>query len=270
ATAAEATIAALVDGGVREVVVSPGSRNTPLVLAIDQHPNLVAHVVVDERTAGFFALGLSRASHAPVALVCTSGSAATHYGPAVAEACHSRIPLVVLTADRPARLQACGAPQTMDQTGLFATHVRARANFDAPTRVADPQVWYRRMSALLTTCMGMFPGPVHANLRFEKPLWSRQPHAPFCAREPSQPSFKQAVKLAPQPRDAVASRLAKASRGVLVCGPKLGVGDTKTSPRLAVAVAKLAAVLGWPVLIEPLAGCSHAAELSQCCHTEVK
>ncbi|MGB1015398.1 MAG: 2-succinyl-5-enolpyruvyl-6-hydroxy-3-cyclohexene-1-carboxylic-acid synthase, partial [Nannocystaceae bacterium] len=264
ATVAEATIAALVDGGVREIVVSPGSRNTPLVLAIDQHPDLRAHVVVDERTAGFFALGLARASHAPVALVCTSGSAGTHYGPAIAEACHSRIPLVVLTADRPARLQTCGAPQTMDQTGLFANHVRARANFEAPTRDADPQVWYRCMSALTTTCMGMFPGPVHANLRFEKPLWSRQPHAPFSARERSQPGLNQPARLDPQTCDAVASRLAKASRGVLVCGPKLGVGDTKTLPRL---VARLAKVLGWPVIVEPLAGCSRACE--PCPHPEL-
>jgi len=251
AAVADATICALVDRGVREVVVSPGSRNTPLILAIDLHPTLHAHVVVDERTAGFFALGLARASKAPVALVCTSGSAGTHYGPAVAEACHSRVPLVVLTADRPARLQHCGAPQTLDQCGLFASHVRARVNLDAPTIDAEPQAWYDRISELAASCMGTHPGPVHANLRFEKPLWSRQPRAPFVAIERARPPVQWPVRLDPEACCAVVSRLARVSRGVLVCGPNLGIDDPETA--LSEAVGKLARVLGWPVLVEPLA-----------------
>ena len=111
----------LVERGVGHVVLSPGSRNTPLVLAFHAHPDLHCHSILDERTAGFVALGLARESGQPVALCCTSGSAAAHYFPAIIEASHSHIPLVVLTADRPPERQGRGEPQTIDQRELFGS-----------------------------------------------------------------------------------------------------------------------------------------------------
>ncbi|MDP6946075.1 MAG: thiamine pyrophosphate-binding protein, partial [Myxococcota bacterium] len=120
-------VGALVAGGVRHAVVSPGSRHTPVVLALDALARAGAvriHVVLDERTAGFFALGLARVTGQPVALSCTSGSAGAHYLPAVIEASHDRLPLLLLTADRPPELHGVGAPQTTSQGALFGDHVR--------------------------------------------------------------------------------------------------------------------------------------------------
>ncbi|MFA5530557.1 MAG: thiamine pyrophosphate-binding protein, partial [Thiohalomonadaceae bacterium] len=120
---------ALLDGlaaaGVRRVVLAPGSRSTPLALAALRHPLLTVHVSVDERAAGFFALGLARAEALPAVLIATSGSAIANWLPAVVEADMGRVPLILLSADRPPELQDCGANQTMDQLGLFGRHVRA-------------------------------------------------------------------------------------------------------------------------------------------------
>ena len=113
-----------VQAGVREVIISPGSRSTPFVLAAHQHPELRCRDILDERSAGFFALGQSKASDEPSLLICTSGTAGAHYLPAVMEASLSHTPLLVLTADRPFELQACGANQTVDQLKLYGEHVR--------------------------------------------------------------------------------------------------------------------------------------------------
>lgn len=113
AIAARALVDALVAGGVRHAVLSPGSRSTPLVLALDAARAagaIALHVILDERSAAFFALGLARASGAPVVALATSGSAGAHFSPAVIEASESGVPLILCTANRPAELQACGAP----------------------------------------------------------------------------------------------------------------------------------------------------------------
>ena len=125
-------VRALVDAGVSDVVVSPGSRSTPLVLALAETAGLRMHAVIDERAAGFFALGMARVSGRTTALVCTSGSAGAHYFPAVIEAAAARLPVLVLTADRPPELQHCGASQTIDQTRLFGVHVRASIDLGPP------------------------------------------------------------------------------------------------------------------------------------------
>ena len=114
----------LARAGVAEVVICPGSRSTPLALALHAHPELRCRVLLDERAAGFFALGMARASRRPVAVLCTSGTAAVNLTPAVVEAFHGRIPLVLLTADRPPELRDRGAAQTIDQVRLYGTQVK--------------------------------------------------------------------------------------------------------------------------------------------------
>ena len=122
ADAATALVSALARG-VRDAVVSPGSRNTPIVLALDAQPEVETHVVLDERTAAFVALGLARASERPVILSCTSGSAGAHYLPALVEAFESSVPLIVITADRPPELHGHAAPQTTHQGTFYGQHV---------------------------------------------------------------------------------------------------------------------------------------------------
>src|SRR5438105_5674564 len=116
-------VAALQASGVRDAVLCPGSRSAPLVIAFDRSP-IATHVALDERAAGFFALGLAKASRRPVALVCTSGTAAANFFPAVVEASASRVPLILATADRPPELRDTGSPQTIDQIKLFGDLVR--------------------------------------------------------------------------------------------------------------------------------------------------
>ncbi len=153
--------------GVRHVVVAPGSRSTPLVDAAARHPGVTLHVVVDERVAAFFALGLGRGADVPAALVTTSGSAMGHALPAVIEADASNVPLLLISADRPPELRDTGANQTVDQVHLFGRRVRHFADLPCP----DPDL---RVRALLTTVdhavAAARTGPVHLNCAFRKPL----------------------------------------------------------------------------------------------------
>ncbi|MCG8461518.1 MAG: hypothetical protein MI919_35000, partial [Holophagales bacterium] len=122
---ARCLFSSLAASGVRHVVISPGSRSTPFVLAAAAEPGLDLHDVIDERSAAFFALGIGRITATPAVLLCTSGTAPAHYLPAVIEASMARVPLLVLSADRPVELVACGANQTIDQLKLFGDHARA-------------------------------------------------------------------------------------------------------------------------------------------------
>lgn len=161
----------LVRAGVRNTIISPGSRSTPLTLAAARCPGLRATVVLDERSAGFIALGLSRCEGAPAALICTSGSAVAHYLPAVIEAYYSRTPLILLTADRPPEMKDCGSGQTIDQVGIYGRYVLWEALVGLPE--AGPVAW-RGIRAIaqraVREAMGPRPGPVHLNLPFRDPL----------------------------------------------------------------------------------------------------
>ena len=123
-TWAELVAGTLADAGVTLCAVSPGSRSTPLIAALAREPRLELATIIDERAAAFFALGAARAMGAPVAIVCTSGTAAAHYLPAIVEASLAGVPLVAVTADRPPELQDCGASQTIDQVKLYGGFVR--------------------------------------------------------------------------------------------------------------------------------------------------
>ena len=242
--------AALLDGlaaaGLRRAVLSPGSRSTPLALACERHPAIRTWVRLDERAAAFFALGLARADGEPVALVCTSGSAPAHWYPAVIEADQGRVPLVLLSADRPPELQDCGANQTVDQLGLFNGHVRAfhQAAVDGP---GDAALRYARALGSRSGAASRAPlaGPVHVNIPFREPLVPETASGVVPAPAP-------AVTLAPSaaPAPADLERLAAdlgGQRGLIVCGwdhyPE-GFSESVTT---------LAETLGWPLLTDPLA-----------------
>jgi 2-succinyl-5-enolpyruvyl-6-hydroxy-3-cyclohexene-1-carboxylate synthase len=255
----EALALALAAAGVREVVASPGSRSTPFLAALlelsrTQPERLRCHLVVDERAAGFFALGMSRTTGDPAALLCTSGTAGAHYLPAVIEAERSGIPLVVLTADRPLELMDCGASQTIDQTRLFGTHAVAFVELGSPEEEpAALAALGRRVAQAVATSRWPHPGAVQLNARARKPL------EPCAAGDPELAALRQRVGRLPPPPwfvpplappdpaalDELAGRLRRAERSLIVCGPApLQQGAA------AAAIAELAARTGSPLLCE--------------------
>lgn len=236
----------LVAAGCRRAVISPGSRSTPLALACERHPALRTWVQVDERTAAFFALGLARADLAPVAVVATSGTAPAHWYPAVIEANHGRIPLLLLSADRPPELQDCGANQTVDQVRLFGSHVRA---FHQAGPADAPGVCRQaRALGLQAGAAARWPlaGPVHINIPFREPL---VPDPETAATPAEPPAYRVPPAPGPDPEQVarVAATLA-GQRGVVVCG------WDHYPEGFATAAAGLARALGWPLLADPLSG----------------
>lgn len=164
-------IAGLKQGGVRQVVISPGSRSTPLALLVKRESDLQYFVAVDERSAGFLALGLAKSSQQPVALLCTSGTAASNFYPAICEAEASNVPLVVLTSDRPPELRNIGAPQTMSQNQLYADHVKFFVEMALPesTPLMLRYSFWQGFQ-LATRAMSEVKGVVHANIPLREPL----------------------------------------------------------------------------------------------------
>jgi 2-succinyl-5-enolpyruvyl-6-hydroxy-3-cyclohexene-1-carboxylate synthase len=237
--------------GLREVVVAPGSRSTPLAMAfyaLERAGLIRLHVRIDERSASFTALGLAKASHRPVAVLCTSGTAAANFHPAVIEADESGVPLLVLTADRPPELRATGASQTVDQVKMFGGAVRWYAEAEVPQPRAGAAGYWRSLAcqawAQAAGSAGTFPGPVHVNLPFRDPLvpdgdagWPE----PLDGRPDGAPwtGITGACVL------VEAIELPWTERGVVVCGD----GDYDAQPLL-----DLAELAGWPVLAEPSSG----------------
>ena len=225
--------------GVTDVVVSPGSRSTPLAVSARNQEQLRVTVQLDERVGGFCALGMAKASGRPVALVSTSGTAAANYLPAVVEAHHSGVPLVVCTADRPSELRAAGAGQTIDQVKLYGDHVRWYA--ETPCDFDDPE-YFARLAVRAATTAGAGPnrGPVHLNWPFRKPL---EPQGSIPRFEPSvgQP-------IAPvQPlvdADVDAVRRLAGRRGLIVSGA-LDLVDAG-----AAVIVGFAEAAGWPVVAD--------------------
>ena len=242
---ADTIAAALVLGGVARVIISPGSRSTPLVLAVsDGGPP--SQVVLDERSAGFTALGSARATGKPAALVCTSGSAATNYLPAVVEADRGRVPLVVVTADRPPGFLDRDAPQTINQIGLYGPAVRASANL-AVAHECDPERVAAEVSRVLGAAYPPNAGPVHVNVPFDKPLEPPE-------RRDIGPSFEMPL---PDSRDegvlgpsveTLQGFMDRADEGVIVVGPG-ATGQAEGD-----AVLRLAARSGWPILADGMSG----------------
>src|SRR5579875_4128252 len=165
--------------GMREACTSPGSRNTPIVLSLAGEPRIRCFSHIDERCAGFFAVGAARASGRPVAVTCTSGTAAAELMPAVVEAHWGRVPLIVLTADRPAELRDVGAGQAIDQLKLYGDHAKWFCEVEPPPALdAGTMRWIRQLAcrAYWTALEGR-PGPVHLNLPLREPLVLAEPPA---------------------------------------------------------------------------------------------
>ncbi|MCH7643731.1 MAG: 2-succinyl-5-enolpyruvyl-6-hydroxy-3-cyclohexene-1-carboxylic-acid synthase [Myxococcales bacterium] len=248
--------AALVDElarfGVREVCICPGSRSTALAIAAAQHTSLRCWSQIDERSAGFFALGAAKVARAPAALICTSGTAAANFYPAVIEAYHAHVPLIVLSADRPPELREWGAGQTIDQVRLYGTHVRWFAEIAVPGADRRMLRYAREVGcrAVATAC-GPPAGPVHLNLPFPDPLepTSIAAESEIGAIDRGSRPYTRVCRGADDPRPKDVERLVEIARscerGVIACGPM------DAGPELCAALADLASELGWPILADP-------------------
>jgi 2-succinyl-5-enolpyruvyl-6-hydroxy-3-cyclohexene-1-carboxylate synthase len=235
----------LVDGlaaaGVGWAVISPGSRSTPLALACLRHPSLSSRLLLDERAAAFFALGLAKAEGRPVILVCTSGSAVANWHPAVVEADLARLPLILLSADRPPELQDCGANQTTPQVGLFGGHLRAcHALPPAETNSG----WLRHLAArAVTQSLWPLSGPVQINVAFREPLLA--PESSFTEELVVGPKVLLPRMLPAADDLAHLARQWDGRRGVIIAGAE---------PLPVAPIVRLAAALDWPILADPLSG----------------
>lgn len=242
--------------GVRLAVVSPGSRSTPLALAFERNPAIQVEVVLDERSAAFFALGAAQATGNPVVLVCTSGSAAANYHPAVVEADLSSIPLLVLTSDRPPELRGIGSGQAIDQLKLYGDAVRWFADAGTPAGDDDGLLYVRQLAcrAFAAAKGDPRPGPVHLNFPFREPLAPRPGGEPITATRELSTSGRSdgplTVVLDPvrNPDEAAISRAIE----VLDGGKRIAiVAGRLTDPGVREPVVELSEALGAPILAEP-------------------
>ncbi|MDE0182882.1 MAG: 2-succinyl-5-enolpyruvyl-6-hydroxy-3-cyclohexene-1-carboxylic-acid synthase [Caldilineaceae bacterium] len=259
---AETVVDALVCAGLRAACLAPGSRSTPLALAVDAHPGIEAFIHLDERSAGFFALGLAQATARPIALLSTSGTAAVEFHAAAVEALMAEIPLLLLTADRPPELRHSGANQTIDQIKMYGDHVLWSVDAALP-QSGQPDVALRNLRTLAArayaTADGLRRGPVHINFPFRKPLEPRAPYRPVFEhpagreglRRARQTSISRGVLLPSEEQiDDLTALVSAQERGWIVCGPWPG----RTPPALIEDIALLARRTGYPILADPLSG----------------
>lgn len=254
----------LAQAGLTAVVIAPGSRSTPLTLAFDAHPTVEVFVHLDERSAGFYALGMAVALDRPVALLCTSGTAVANFLPALVEARMSHVPLLALTADRPHELRHSGANQTIDQVKIYGDQVLW--SVDAPVPQADaPDVVLRHLHTLAVrayaTANGLPKGPVQVNFPFRAPLEPERSEQlavsseQTALRNPGHASrithhaiTRGLITLPDEQLDFVADLINEHPRGLIVCGPRCPGGE------FPAAAAALARQVGYPILADPISG----------------
>ncbi|MGG1678032.1 2-succinyl-5-enolpyruvyl-6-hydroxy-3-cyclohexene-1-carboxylic-acid synthase [Neobacillus sp. NRS-1170] len=244
-----AFVAELVFSGITDVVVSPGSRSTPMAMVMAEHPDLKVHIHVDERSAAFFALGIAKITNRPVAILCTSGTAAANYFPAIVEARYSRVPLIVLTADRPHELREVGAPQAINQIHLYGHHVKWFAEMALPDKSDEMIRYARTFCARAAAAATAAPaGPVHLNFPFREPLIPKLDEEIFHAKERSTGYVKVhngGLTINEEQIKEIAEKLMGREKGIIVCG---NIADEP----FANAVTQLAELLKFPLLADPL------------------
>ena len=243
--------------GVTFFCISPGSRSTPLTVAAAAHDRTETQIALDERGAAFYALGYARAANRPAVLICTSGSATANYFPAVVEAYQSRIPLIILSADRPPELRDSGANQTIDQVGIYGSYVNWAIDLPAPDTAIKPEFVLSSVDQAVYRSIRPPAGPVHINCMFREPLepqsipvnedyahsitmWSQH-------QEPWTRYIQSASVLSETDLRAVATELDSSAKTVLTVG-RTGNDATLT------AIADLARAAGWPVFADIASG----------------
>ncbi|MEK5232973.1 2-succinyl-5-enolpyruvyl-6-hydroxy-3-cyclohexene-1-carboxylic-acid synthase [Lysinibacillus sp. FSL K6-0232] len=237
-------VASLVQTGVENVVISPGSRSTPLAYAFASAKQLTMYRQVDERSAAFFALGLAKATAKPVVLLCTSGTAAANYFPAIVEASYARVPLIIITADRPHELREVGAPQAIHQPNLYGTHVKWSVDFPLADGAAPtlPFIEHHLARAVAIATSAPF-GPVHINVPFREPLlidfYSELPPATFKHSHIGQLIPTTAAQ------QQLSAILQATKKGFLI------IGELPLGTDLSV-VWEFVRQLKWPVIVESL------------------
>lgn len=237
-------VASLLQNDVEDVVISPGSRSTPLAYAFASTKKVTVYRQVDERSAAFFALGIAKAKAKPVVLLCTSGTAAANYYPAIVEAKYARVPLIVITADRPHELREVGAPQAINQIGLYGEHVKWSADFPIPDGAKPTLPFIERHIARGVNIATTAPfGPVHFNLPFREPLL-----IDFQEELPIQTflnSFVGQVEPSGQAKDVLTTIINQTTRGIIVVG-ELALGTDLQQMWSFIRKLK------WPILVESL------------------
>ncbi len=261
----------LAKAGVEAAVLAPGSRSTPLTVAFATHGEIETFSLLDERSAAFFALGRAKRTATPVPLVCTSGTAVANFHPAVVEADRARVPMLILSADRPPELHDSGANQTIDQRRIYGDAVRAARTLPEP-EAADRKLRSLRtaLDRAVAASTGVDPGPVHLDVPFRKPLEptveTDDPPETFAAAHPlavdgRDGPFVDVTPGRPDVSDADADRIAAtvsaAEAGLIVCGP----ANAPTPSRDAVSA--LARASGFPVFADPLSGVRFGPHVDQ-------
>ncbi|MCB9422528.1 MAG: 2-succinyl-5-enolpyruvyl-6-hydroxy-3-cyclohexene-1-carboxylic-acid synthase [Ardenticatenaceae bacterium] len=247
----------LAASGLTAVVIAPGSRSTPLTLAFHAHPDIKIYRHLDERSAGFFALGMALATDKPVALVCTSGTAVVNFFPAIIEAKMSQVPLLILTSDRPHELRHSGANQTIDQVKIYGDQVLWSVDAALPQDAA-PEVAMRNLQALAArayaTANGLMKGPVHINFPFRKPL-EPESREPLSVNRTESEITDYGLRIehgrihpTEAQLDELTAVISQHPRGLIVCGPRCPEVDFPQS------VQELAQQTGYPILADPLSG----------------
>ena len=228
--------------GVRHAVVSPGSRSTPIALEIANRQEIEMHIFHDERSAAFAALGIAKASGVPAILVCSSGTAAVEFHPAVVEAHHSETPILICTADRPAELQGVGAPQTIDQQNLYGVAIRKFVNTEVAND-SESHTWRHIARDLFATSLGDVQGPVHLNLRFREPLMGFATNLP--PRDANDAVITKKVALPSSRSLRKLNKALESENGLIIAGPE--------NYRVE-SILRLAETLGWPIIADPRSG----------------
>jgi 2-succinyl-5-enolpyruvyl-6-hydroxy-3-cyclohexene-1-carboxylate synthase len=233
-----------VRGGVTHAVVSPGSRNAPLLLALERNERIAVDVVLDERSASFRALGIALATGRPAVVCCTSGTAAANFHPAVIEAHHAQVPLIVCTADRSPELREWGAPQTIDQTHLYGRSVNWFCDPGVPDEHNAP-TWRAVACRSVIESRTPHPGPVHLNLPFREPLIpTGEPLLDVPGRADDQPWTRSVEATRVVEIDEMLELVRAHPRGVIVAGARANADFEM--------VARFAEAAGWPILADPL------------------